>query len=298
MRQKNYKNRAAAHQKFFIEKSGGTYKEYCILKDEDALQFQLIPWEGMIESIEKLRGKKFMSKDGKVKIVFKNMLRSEHIAYNFFMPLFLNKDQNEVLLFYKKLLNRHDLLQVSKFYVEWAPKPAKNYLNDNTSFDTYIEFALPENKKLGVGIEIKFTEKSYPFTKTELERLQLQDKSSPYYNLWSGIGKDFYKEKTYEHLGDKGLKQFFRNHLLGLSMINSIDKDVKVDEFISLHLYPSGNKYQEEKAISYLETIKSEKHFSFKAIHFEKFIETGFEVFSEFEHQNWLNYLKERYIVK
>jgi hypothetical protein len=130
------------------------------------------------------RCKSVYDKVGGVKAQFKNMLRSEHISYNLFVPLKVNNDANIVAAFFQKLLNRNYLRKITMFRIEWASEEAKNALDDKTSFDTYVEFELENKKVLGVGIEIKYTEKSYPYTATELKRLTTPDSSSPYFALW------------------------------------------------------------------------------------------------------------------
>lgn len=36
------------------------------------------------------------------------------------------------------------------------------YLNDGTSFDTYIEYVDSNDQKGAIGIEVKYTENNYP----------------------------------------------------------------------------------------------------------------------------------------
>jgi len=296
--EKNFKNRATEHQKKFITGKGIEFKDYCILKDEDALQHQLFPWPGIIEGIEKFKKIKVKTHHGIVKNVFKNMLRSEHIPYNFFMPLILRNARDKVLLFFKKLLKRNDLSKIKKFEIEWTPKPIQDYLSDNTSFDTYIEFELADKKKLGVGIEVKFTEKSYQYTNKERSMLKSRDEAiSTYFKFWNNKKVSVYNEDSYAKLGEKRYKQFFRNHLLGLSMINCKDPVIKIDEFISMHLYSEGNTYQGKHAKRYLNNIKSEMKSSFQEITFEKFIEESEKIFNDSGSKEWLEYLRRRYIV-
>ena len=293
---KNFKNQAAEKQKLFVAGRNIEFEEYCILKDSDAMGNQFFNFKGLQDEIEKQR--KIKDKNGVVKMPFKNMLRSEHIPYNFFIPLKLNRNQEQVISFFKRLLGRNDLSNITKFEIEWAPADPKDALNDKTSFDTYIQFDLPNNKKLGVGIEVKFTEKSYPFTETESSRLMNQDDNSPYYKIWNNNGASIYQDDSYFTLGKKEYKQFFRNHLLGLSMIGNKNVNLSIDEFISLHLFPSGNNYQSQKSNSYKALIKLEKQQYFKPITFEEFIEKLSSLNEEdLEHQEWLKYLKARYFV-
>jgi len=287
-----FKKQAEKHLKRYIAGKNINFKSYCILHDKDAFDHQFVVWQNMLAEIEG-RCKSIYDKTGGVKAQFKNMLRSEHISYNLFVPLKHNVDSKSVLNFFKKLLDRNDLKRISQFEIEWAPKEAKSALNDKTSFDTYVEFELDNQKKLGVGIEVKYTEKSYPYTKTEKERLDAQDDDSPYYKLWNSP-VSVYKSDTYLTLGKKSFKQYFRNHLLGLSMI----KNGLVNEFISMHLYPAGNIYQETSAVAYQQTIKMERQQTFKPMTFEQFLAVGSEVFEGSKEMEWLVYLQERYIVK
>ena len=43
--------------------------------------------------------------------------------------------------------------------IEFAPSPKRNYLNDRTSFDTYIEIH-NDNSKGVIGIEVKIQKKN------------------------------------------------------------------------------------------------------------------------------------------
>lgn len=287
-----FKKRAEKHLKRYIAGKNLSFKSYCILHDKDAFELQFVAWQNnMLAEIEG-RCKSIYDKSGEVKAQFKNMLRSEHISYNLFVPLKHNANSKSVLSFFKKILNRNDLTRITKFEIEWAPKDAKSALDDKTSFDTYVEFELDNHKKLGLGIEVKYTEKSYPYTKTEKQRLETLNDSSPYYKLWNSPFS-VYKSDKYRTLGGKSYKQYFRNHLLGLSII----KNGLVNEFISLHLYPAGNTYQQTSAFEYHKTIKNESQHTYKPITFEQFLAVGSEVFEGAKEKEWLEYLQERYIV-
>ena len=65
--------------------------------------------------------------------LYANMLRSEHIPFNLFVPLNSNKN------FCKSVFNdffNNRINSIDRIEIEHAPKPRKNYLNDATSFDT------------------------------------------------------------------------------------------------------------------------------------------------------------------
>ena len=72
----------------------------------------------------------------------------------------------------------------------------------------------------------------------------------------------------------------------------------EIDEFISIHIYPAANKYQETICNRYIKWLHEDEVSSFVPITFEKFIETGKSVFqNEREYTMWIDYLEARYIV-
>lgn len=287
-----FKFKAKQHLFNYVSAKKVKFQSYCILQDCDALAHQFVRHDPeFINEVE--RRCKIYDKADNVKAQFKNMLRSEHIPYNFFIPLKLHKDKASVVQFFRILLHREDISEINKFEIEWAPNDSKKALDDKTSFDTYIQFELNNGRSLGVGIEVKYTEKSYPFTKTEFDRLQLQNHKSPYYRLWADP-ISIYKPETYPTLGKKSYKQFFRNHLLGISMV----KNGELEEFLSIHLYPSGNTYQHAAAEAYLQTIQTDMQHTFFSLTYETFIQVAKEILQTDEDKSWSKYLYERYIVR
>lgn len=107
--------------------------------------------------------------------VYGNMLRSEHIPINLFAPVMHDQGLNLLKDWFNKYLN-NDIVTIERFLIEHAPSDEVlttgevikheerncNYLNDHTSFDAYLEYLDKDNNLCAVGIEIKYTEKSYP----------------------------------------------------------------------------------------------------------------------------------------
>lgn len=56
------------------------------------------------------------------------------------------------------------IVSIDRIEIEYAPKPKEKYLNDGTSFDTYIEYTNFDDTKGMIGIEVKYTEKEYKLT--------------------------------------------------------------------------------------------------------------------------------------
>ncbi len=69
--------------------------------------------------------------------LYSNMLRSEHIPFNMFVPL--DRDKEYCRKVFADVLNI-DIISIDKIKVEYAPPRKEKYLNDNTSFDAYIQY--------------------------------------------------------------------------------------------------------------------------------------------------------------
>ena len=221
----------------------------------------------------------------------KNMLRSEHIPYNLFYPLEkFRKDNPQMLkqfleeLFKKQNISIDKITQIKIEYV--SGRSRKELLNDNTSFDAYIEYK-KRNDTCGLGIEVKYTEKSYPYGATEKKRMFDDDSE---YNLLSKKS-GYYREEKLHKLRSKILKQPWRNHLLGLKLLalNEIQK------FYSVHIYPEGNKYQAKVCDEYINCLSDKGKNTFVPVTFERFVEVADKVFTKPENKNWIDYLKRRY---
>ncbi len=300
MKKANWKQQSLEKQLEFKKKLGltksGKFKnvEYeHILSDEDALTGAMFycygdsnVWQNLQEWAKEQKGKKInFAGTG-----LKNMLRSEHIPYNFFHPLENLKQTNQKLLidFLHKLFDgKIQIDRVDAIKIEFASHlTSEELLNDKTSFDVYIEFT--NNGKLcGLGIEVKYTELSYAFGESEKEKLENNDSE---YNQ-TAIKSNYFIEETYPKLRSKKLKQPWRNHLLGIKLLQMN----QLQHFYSVHFYPSGNTYQKMVSDEYLNCIKPEYQHTFIPITFEKFIATAESVFEENTFKDWINYLKDRY---
>ena len=243
-------------------------------------------WELLQKWAENSKGKKVNF----IGLGLKNMLRSEHIPYNLFYPLERLRTENPKLLssFLEELFdNNIQVDKVTTIKIEFDSKHLKSkLLNDNTSFDAYIEYK-DGNDTCGLGIEVKYTEKSYPYGKTEKTRMF--DPASEY-NLLSKRSGYYLEEKLHE-LREKLLKQPWRNHLLGIKLVEA----KQLDRFTSVHIYPNGNKYQGKACDEYKKCLTDDAKNSFAPITFEKFVEVGEKVFTKPKYKNWIDYLKERY---
>jgi len=213
-----------------------------------------------------------------------DMLRSEHIPFNFFAPLKFD------LVLAKDMICRVfgvNLKEIIRIEFEYAPKPKTDYLNDGTAFDTYIEFISSNDSRCGIGIEVKYTEKSYKIG--EREQVNVSDKNSKYWSLTTS--SKLFDDASVNKLIDDDMRQIWRNHLLGLSMINN----GALDEFLSVILFPSGNHHFVKAISTYKSLMLGSAKNTINGLTFEEYISSIDENVPDIK--DWKDYLDKRYIV-
>lgn len=225
--------------------------------------------------------------------LYANMLRSEHIPWNVFIPMSHNLQATAMV--FNKILGTDEIDEVTDIRIEWAPDKIK-CLNDNTSFDTYIEY-LHNDKTCGIGIEVKYTEEGYPFGVKE-RREVMEKVQSRYAQVTKSIGW-FITKISSRPIRETDLckdeyRQIWRNHLLGASMV--LHDPPMVDKFHSITLYPKGNPHFNEVLPAYEQFLTDEGRATFGYITIESLIDLLEQHFPQTqEFQNWIQYLKIRY---
>ena len=229
--------------------------------------------------------------------LYANMLRSEHIPWNVFIPM--THDVNATAQVFNRIIGVDEIDEVKKIRIEWAPDKTK-CLNDKTSFDTYIEY-LHDGKKCGIGIEVKYTEEGYPFSgKTEYREV-MENEQSRYAQVTKSCGW-FIPEIANRPIRETPLckdefRQIWRNHILGASMVGNknLGKD-KVEKFHSITLYPKGNPHFNEVLPAYEQFLTDKGRSTFGYITIESLIDLLDQHFPKTkEFQNWIQYLRIRY---
>ena len=259
------------------------------LADEDA-EAGMIFYEGFRKEILAV-AKGMYDFHGRHKSMYVDMLRSEHIPFNIFIPMGIDNDtrRHAAFIFNKFLVNSR-ITSVDEILIEDDRFcDNEDYLNDKTAFDAYIAYTSMDGKRGGIGIEVKYTEASYEIGVKE--KGYCIDDNSPYWNIsrWSGcFTDDPDKVKT-----DNDFRQIWRNHLLGLSMM----KNNQIDYFTHIHLYPKENGHFEKILPVYEKELLTDKgRTSFRAVTFETlFNEMGRE-YRDGKNSKWVDYLKERYL--
>jgi hypothetical protein len=261
------------------------YDEYGNYLTEEAAQKGLNFYDDfeIFHEVKKRYKKKYS------KPLYANMLRSEHIAFNLFIPL---KRELELAKSVFNDLLSGQIKSIDRIKIEHAPSPSKDYLNDKTSFDTYIEYTHKDDQKGIIGIEVKYTEHGYALKSGSKQEKDIKNEKSAYYKVSEQCG--LYKENTRELLISDRFRQIWRNQLLGESIIIKDHENYKY--FTSITIFPEGNQYFIETSKEYIKMLKA-NHDNFVPVTYEDFIKTCQKHISDNRFEKWLEYLKERYIV-
>lgn len=213
-----------------------------------------------------------------------DLLRSEHIPFNLLAPLDTNRKVAANII-----LNAWniDCSKIQLIKLEYAPSPKGKYLNDLTAFDTYIKVILKNGKSCGIGIEVKYTEQAYPIGKTE--SINVKNHDSLYWQTARASG--YFQNPDDEIFATDAFRQVWRNHLLGLKLIQVGD----VDEFYSITLFPNGNNHFLHVIPDYVSKLKDEAKQYVIGCTFEQFISA---IHGSPEFDEWKEWLNSRYIIE
>ena len=221
--------------------------------------------------------------------LFSNMLRSEHIPYNIFTPM--EEDLNVATDLFNEIIGG-GILCIEKIKIEFAGKTDKSqYLQDGTSFDAFIKYKSIDGKQGGIGIEVKYTEKGYPIGKEESEKIKNID--GPYNQMTKD--SDYYIQNLDIKMFLKAnhLRQIWRNHILGYSMLRRGD----IQYFYHIHLYPDGNKHFHKAIPEYYKLLTEKGAKTFIPLTYEKLFDLLSKYFITEKQIKWQEYLRSRYIV-
>jgi hypothetical protein len=222
--------------------------------------------------------------------LYADMLRSEHIPFNLFVPLKCNMALAKTI--FDSFLP-DSIENIVNIKIEYAPEPAQDYLNDKTSFDAYIEYIHLDKSKGILGIEVKYTEHEYKLVKGSKQEKDIGNKQSKYNLLTNKI--NLYKSDSYELLKADHFRQMWRNQLLGESIIDKTGSQYK--HFTSLLIYPEKNTHFVDVSIAYSKFLLKQKEKKYIDITYEEFIETIENSTKDSKYLNWANYLKDRYLI-
>jgi hypothetical protein len=293
-----------------------------LLKVQDAMDGKIF-YEGfrsqIMDAIKTLNRKGIYTPSG---MMMCHTLRSEHIPWNVFFPMSLDEEKiRHAKEIFSTIIDKVSpklpkIKEIVDVKIEFAPKDenateapfTRCYLNDRTSFDTYIEYIAVDGTKGGIGIEVKYTEVGYQPTPREREAA-IDDYKNPKYRYWDVMKKSGYfipeafspdnkHPELWSPLVSNDLRQIWRNHLLGASMVQQQD----IEHFLSLHLYPAGNLHfhgdsKNKGAVREYEQWLSDKgRKTWAAITFEELFALMREYYKAPKDKDWITYLQERYL--
>lgn len=279
----NFKAKARLHQsKFRVDYLGADCKDYGNrLAKREALAGKnfYLGYTVIFKEVKKRYHLKYSP-------LFYDMLRSEHAPFNFFIPLRYDIALGVNIL---NCFMKDTIYKIETIEIEYAPKPRSKYLNDRTAFDAYIEYVHLDGSPGFIGIEMKYTEKEYPYGNKE--KTKINDAHSVYNVLTKRIG--IYKQEYLETLKTAKFKQVWRNQLLGERILEMVPR---FKHFTSVILYPRDNEHFANVCSSY-ESFFNENVNRFIGITFEDFIEAGLQCSIHDSAKQWLGYLKSRYLI-
>ena len=223
--------------------------------------------------------------------LFSNMLRSEHIPYNLFTPM--EEDLGAATALFNEIIDG-GISKITRIRIEFAGDADKSeYLNDGTSFDTFIEYTSTEGYKGGIGIEVKYTENGYPIGIKEKQDIEKPD--GKYQQMSKGSNYFIPSLDIKSFIKANHLRQIWRNHILGYSML----RKGEIRRFHYIHLYPEGNKHFHEYAIpEYKQQLTEQGMKSFIDLTYESLFRLINSHFKQSKQKEWLEYLKKRYIIE
>lgn len=221
------------------------------------------------------------------KQLYANMLRSEHIPFNFFVPF-----RTEKALFCSTAASVLGVspAKIISILIEHAPPPGVKYLKDRTSFDVFCECEDHRGDVFFMGIEIKYTEREYKIG--QKEQRYCQDPHSPYNSISRQSG--LYIPKALDTLKTDRFRQTWRNHLLAEATFQNSNKNYKY--YKSIILYPSGNTHMNSMAREYRRFLSKDREDIFLGGTFEQFFFAIDLHVSSSRAKEWVEYLKRRYI--
>lgn len=258
------------------------YRTPQVLLNQENAKRGLIFYEGYRDLI--------ISKIGNVATqLTSNMLRSEHIPYNLFTPL---ETMPEVAAdVFSKIIDV-PIKQITSIKIEFSGEDDKShYLNDRTSFDTFVSYISQDGRNGGIGIEVKYTENEYPLG--EKEGKDIAGENHLYKDMTIESGYFTLELDISTFLTAHHLRQIWRNHILGYSMQHNGDVEI----IHHVHIYPEHNEHFHNIALPEYRTLLTEKgDESFKTITYENYFDMLDCYQGNADVSDWVRYLRKRYL--
>lgn len=158
------------------------------------------------------------------KRLFENLLSSQPLAFNIFLPLKWHNFSVGNIVFQElfPFLNIKQLVDIKLEFVpgDGAGKDDRKITTDNSCFDVYVEYKNDKNELGGIGIEVKYTE---PFSQSNYWE-ETGYRKDRYINAIQKYSAQFSTENAKEYLQPK-YNQLFRNQLLAEEVKDKFNKN-------------------------------------------------------------------------
>jgi hypothetical protein len=169
-----------------------------------------------------------------------NLMSGEALSINLF-GLLVDDLELAAALFNVLLPGR--VRSVKRIFLEWAPQPPSDYLNDPTTFSLLVAYATPEGKTGFVAAETRLTDpvppKSYP---------------GPIYRRWTEQPNSPWPEASWLRLSESSLFPLWRSHLLAFALRENAPYDYA--EGTLLYLYHPADESTRQSITAYQSLLK------------------------------------------
>lgn len=227
--------------------------------------------------------------------IYANMLRSEHIPFNIFVPM--RDDMEAAKRVFGEIIGIEQIDRILDILIEYAPE--KQFaLNDGTSFDVFVPYQHKDGKLGGIGIEIKYTEVGYPLKKGSKEERDVLGENKEYvkFTSESGYYKDSHVPLSQSPLIENNFRQIWRNHILGASMMDNNNIEYPLYRFNSVTIFPSKNEHFAHVIPDYEALLTEYGKKSFKGVTYEDFFDILDKYYITNGFSQWISYLRSRYL--
>ena len=208
-----------------------------------------------------------------------NMLSSQPMCFNLFGPLV--DDLDLATLLWQALLPG-EVGRVTRVLIEYAPEPAAEYLNDRTAFDAYVEYLDTADRPAFTGIEVKLSE---PFSQKRYD--------GPAYRRWMQRSDAPWRPEAWDQVAEVSHNQLWRDHLLGISMINHRDSQFHHGRLMLVR-HP-GDHHCLSVVQEYQDLLKNEED-TFIDMPLDRLIHTWEDIPLADDWQEWLTRFHLRYL--
>jgi len=208
-----------------------------------------------------------------------NMLSSQPMCFNLFGPLVRDCDLAKNLL---ATLVPEKISEVTRVEIEWAPQPAKDYLNDRTAFDAFIEYRTEDGQLAGLGIETKLSE---PFSQKVYDR--------PEYRRWMQLPDSPWYPDSWNKVQAVEYNQLWRDHLLAVAL--RFHPESPYDRTRLMLVYHSEDINCVRNFLNYKNLLRNDDDSMF-SLSLDQIVVRWLSVAKKDDHKKWLGSFKKRYI--